>query len=115
MSPSVVTRFGQVVTKVAKPIMVQLAQGATTLINEVVLGAILDAARRNSQKNFMVYALDGIEAILGNTFLDTYRVNVLGKGSKLRVIIRLANRYVSLEVEYQTSLAKVGIHLISLQ
>jgi hypothetical protein len=95
--------------------MVQLAQRATTLTSEVVLGAILECGKAKFTKNFMVYALDGIEAILGNTFLDIYRVNVLGRGSKLIVIIRLANRYVNLEVEYRTSLIKVGIHLISLQ
>jgi hypothetical protein len=34
---------------------------------------------------------------------------------KLRVIFRLADRFVSLEVEYHVSLTKVGIHLVSLQ
>jgi len=48
----------------------------------------------------MVCALDNIKAILGNIFLNTHRVNVLKKGSKLKVIIRLANRSVNLEVEY---------------
>jgi hypothetical protein len=37
------------------------------------------------------------------------------KGSKLRVIARLVDRSVSLEVEYQVNLAKVHIHLVSLQ
>jgi hypothetical protein len=63
----------------------------------------------------MVCALDGIGAILGNTFLNIYRVNVLKRGSKLKVITRLTNRYVSLKVEYQTNLAKVSIQVISLQ
>jgi hypothetical protein len=35
-------------------------------------------------------------------------------GSKLIIIVTLANRSVSLEVEYQDSLTKVGIHLVSL-
>jgi hypothetical protein len=34
---------------------------------------------------------------------------------KLRVIARLTNRFVNLKVEYQASLAKVSIHVISLQ
>lgn len=63
----------------------------------------------------MVCALDNIKAILGNIFLNTHRVNVLKKGSKLKVIIRLANRSVNLEVEYWTNLTKISIHLISLQ
>jgi hypothetical protein len=39
----------------------------------------------------------------------------LREGSKLRVIARLVDRFISLEVEYQVNLAKVSIHLVSLQ
>jgi hypothetical protein len=35
-------------------------------------------------------------------------------GLKLIIIVRLANKSVSLEVEYQDNLTKVGIHLVSL-
>jgi hypothetical protein len=63
----------------------------------------------------MVYNLDGIDAILGNTFLNASRVNVLKGGLKLKVNTKLANRFVNLKVKYQVSLAKIGIHLISLQ
>ncbi len=66
-------------------------------------------------KDFMVYNLDGIDAILGNTFLNASRVNVLKGGLKLKVNTKLANRFVNLKVKYQVSLAKIGIHLISLQ
>ncbi len=51
---------------VAKPIKVQLAQGAATWTNEVVLGAILECNKATFVDNFTVCALDGIEAILGN-------------------------------------------------
>jgi len=37
-------------------------------------------------ENFTVCNLDGMEAILLNTFLDSYCVNVLKVNSKLRVI-----------------------------
>ncbi len=99
----------------AKLIKVQLTQGATTPRNEVVLGAILECGKTRFAKTFMVCALDGIEAILRNIFLNAYRVHVLRRGSKLRVIVRLTYRSISLEVEYQASLIKVGLHLISLQ
>jgi len=66
-------------------------------------------------ENFTVCALDGMEAILVNTFLDVHCVDVLENGFKLNVITRLTNRSISLEIEYQASLAKVGIHLVSLQ
>jgi hypothetical protein len=78
---------------VAKPIKVQLTQGTTTPTNKVCT----------------------IEVISRNTFLDAYHVNVLRGGSKLRIIVRLTDRFVILEVEYQVSLTKVGIHLVSLQ
>ncbi len=51
-------------------------------------------------EKFTVCALDGIEAILGNTFLDVYHVDVLERGSKLRVIARLVDRSISLKVKY---------------
>ncbi len=63
----------------------------------------------------MVYALDGMEAILKNTFLDTYLVDVLKGGSKLRIIARLRDRSISLKVEHHATLAKVSIHLVSIQ
>ncbi len=65
-------------------------------------------------ENFTICALNGIEAILGNTFIDVYRVNVLRGGSKLRVIAKLIDKSVNLKVEYQVSLTKVSIHLVSL-
>ncbi len=79
----------------------------------MVLGVVSECSKVKFTKNFIVYTLDGIEAILGNTFLHIYHVDVLRKGFKLRVIVRLVE--VSLEVEYQVNLAKVHIHLVSLQ
>jgi hypothetical protein len=57
-----------VATKVAKPIKVQLAQKAATLTNEVVFGAVLECGKTKFANNFTVYALNGIETILGNLF-----------------------------------------------
>jgi hypothetical protein len=62
----------------------------------------------------MVYALDGTETILGNTFLNINRVDVLKGGLKFKIITRLTNKFVNLEVECQANLIKVGIHLVSL-
>jgi hypothetical protein len=56
-----------------------------------------------------------MEAILGNTFLDAYHVDVLRGGFKLKVFAKLTNRSINLEVEYHASLVKVNIHLVSLQ
>ncbi len=50
-------------------------------------------------ENFTVCALDGIDAILGNTFLDVYRINVLRGGLNLRIIVKLVDRFVISKVE----------------
>jgi hypothetical protein len=92
-----------------------LAQKATTLVNKVVLGVILKCSKAKFEENFIVYAWDDIDAFLRNTYLDTYHVDVLKGGSKLIIIPRLVDRSISLNVKYQASLIKVGIHLVSLQ
>jgi len=66
-------------------------------------------------ENFTICALDGIESIYGNTFPNVYCVDVFKGSSRLKVIARLVYRYTSLKVGYQASLAKLGIHLVSLQ
>jgi hypothetical protein len=99
----------------AKPIKVHLTQTIVTPVNEVVLGVILECDKVKFAENFMVCVLDGIEAIIENNFLDIYCVNVLRGDSKLKVVARLIDRSISLEVEYQASLTKVVIHLVSLQ
>jgi hypothetical protein len=81
----------------------------------VVLGVILECDKVKFAKTFMVCTLDGIEVILGNTFFNTYHVDVLKGSSKLRIIAGLTNRFLSLKVEYQATLVKVGIRVISLQ
>ncbi len=52
----------------AKPIKVHLTQAVATLASEVVLGVMLKCNKVNFAKNFMVCALDGMEAISRNTF-----------------------------------------------
>jgi hypothetical protein len=61
----------------AKPIKVHIAQGTMTLTCKVVLGGILECGKVKFTNNFVICTLDGIEAILRNTFLDVYHVHVL--------------------------------------
>jgi hypothetical protein len=70
------------------------------LTSEVVLGAVLECGKAKFMDKFIVCTLDGIEAILKNTFLNVYCVDVLKGGSKLKVIARLTNKFVSLKVGY---------------
>jgi hypothetical protein len=75
----------------------------------------LECGKTKFAKNFTVYTLDGIETILRNPFLDVYHVDILKGGLKLKVITRIVDRSINLKVKYHVSLAKVGIHLVSLQ
>jgi hypothetical protein len=72
---------------VAKPIKVHLTQGTVTLTCEMVLGAIFECNKAKFAKNFTICTFDGMEAILVNTFLDAYHVDVLRGSFKLKVIV----------------------------
>jgi hypothetical protein len=48
----------------------------------------------------MIYIFDSIEAIVGNTFLDLYHVDVLKGSLKWIIIVRLVYRSIGLEIEY---------------
>ncbi len=96
---SVIVWLEWVATKLSKPIKVQLAQGVATPTNKVGLGSILECGKAKFTENFMICALDGIGAILGNTFLKVYCIDVLKGGLKLRVITKLTYRSIIFKVE----------------
>jgi hypothetical protein len=50
----------------------------------MVLKVILECNKVKFLENFMVCMLNGIGAILGNTLLDTYHVDVLKRSFKLK-------------------------------
>jgi hypothetical protein len=67
----------------------------------MVLGTILECGKAKLRKTLnTVYILNGMEAILRNTFLDIYCVDVLKGSLKLRIIVRLVYRSIGLEIEY---------------
>lgn len=84
--------LGLKATKVVKPIQVQLAQGDATLVKEVALGVELFCSGVQFKEDFTIGTLDGFDAILGNIFLNAYRIDILRGGSKLRVITRLDDK-----------------------
>jgi hypothetical protein len=67
---SAVVGFEWVATKVAKPIKVQLTQKVAISTSEVVLGDVLECGKTKFTENFTICTLDGIKAILRNTFLN---------------------------------------------
>jgi hypothetical protein len=100
MNPNATPQFNLETTKVVKPIKAQLTQGNAKPSNEVVLGAVLEFTNTKFEEIFTICELNNMEANLGKTFLDTYHVHILKGNSKLKVIVRLANRLINLNVEY---------------
>jgi len=115
MNPKATLQLGLKATKVAKPIEVQLVQGDATPAEEVTFGIKLLCDGTEFKEDLMIITLNGFDAILGNTFLDVYCIDILRGGSKLKVITRLVDKSISLEVDYQSSLLVVGINLISMK
>jgi hypothetical protein len=85
--------------KGSKTIMVQLAQGDVKLIHEMVLSTKLECGGTKFEKNFIMCELDNIKPIVGSTFLDSYHVDILRRGFKFKIIVMLANKLISLNIE----------------
>jgi hypothetical protein len=47
-----------------------------------------------------MYELDDCKAILSNSFLNFYKVDILKSNYKMKVIMRLVDELVTLNVEY---------------
>jgi hypothetical protein len=58
--------------------------------------------------------LDNFDVILGNTFLDAYKVDILHSGRKLKVHAEVGFKLRNLNVTYNYVLAEVGINLVAL-
>lgn len=58
--------------------------------------------------------LNNFKAILSNTFFN-FKVDILRNNSKLTVLVRLIDKAISLNVEYQVILILIGGYLLYLQ
>ncbi len=76
------------------------------------MGVELFCGGANFNEDFTIVALNGFDTILSNNFLNAYHIDILRDGFKLKVITRLANKLVGLEVDYQSSLLAVRINLV---
>jgi hypothetical protein len=52
------------------------------------------------KNNFTMYELDDFKAILSNSFLNFYKIDILKSNYKMKVIMRLVDELVNLNVEY---------------
>jgi len=64
-------------------------------------------------ENFTLCDLDNSNVIIGNTFLDAYKINILHNRGKLKVHANNGYKLMNLDVDYNFALAKMG-HLVVL-
>jgi hypothetical protein len=95
----------------ANPITVQLAKGIAKSLLNVVLNVGLFYEGVQFFENFI---LNNFDVILGNTFLDAYKINIFYNRSKLKVYAKISSKLVDLDVEYNFTLAKMGVKLVAL-
>jgi hypothetical protein len=74
-----------------------------------MLGAKLRCVEFKFENNLTM--LKNFKAILSNTFLN-YKVDILRNNSKLRIVVRLIDKLINLNVEYQVSLILIDIYLV---
>jgi len=114
MTPQATKQFGIKTKLVADPIMVQLAQGIARSLLNVVLRVKLFCGGVQFFENFTLCDLNNFDVILGNTFLDAYEVDILCSKSKLKVHVKCGSKLVKLNSDYNFTLAKMGVNLVTL-
>jgi hypothetical protein len=65
-------------------------------------------------ENFTLCDLNNFDVILGNTFLDVYKVAIFRSGGKLKVCAKCGFKLMNLDVDYNLTLVKMGMNLIVL-
>jgi hypothetical protein len=77
------------------PIIVQLAQGIVRPSLNVVLGVKPFCEGVPFFKNFTLCDLDNFDVIIGNTFSDAYKVDILHSGGKLKIYAKCGSKLVN--------------------
>jgi hypothetical protein len=58
--------------------------------------------------------LNNFDVILGNTFLDAYKVYILRNENKLKIHTKVGFKLMHLDAEYNCMLVKIGVNLVAL-
>jgi hypothetical protein len=75
---------------------------------------VLFCGRIQSFEDFTLCDLDNFDVILGNIFLDVYKVDIFRTRSKLRIHAKVGYKLVNLYLEYNFALVEVGVNLVAL-
>jgi hypothetical protein len=79
-----------------------------------MLGAKLRCVEFKFENNLTMLKLNNFKVILSNTFFN-FKVDILRNNSKLRLLVRLIDKPINLNVGYQVTLILIGIYLVYLQ
>jgi hypothetical protein len=107
-------QFGVKTELVVNPIMVQLAQGIARPSLSIMLEVELFCKGIQFSKNFTLCELDNFDAILTNTFLDAYEIDILHNKGKLKICAKSGSKLMNLNAHYNFALVEMGVSLVVL-
>jgi hypothetical protein len=70
--------------------------------------------QRGSVDNFTLCDLDNYDVIIGNTFLDAYKINIFCNKGKLIICAKNGYKLMNINAIYNFALAKMGMDLVAL-
>jgi len=83
--------------KSSKPMKVQFAKGKPHKTNKVATNVEVKCREFTFVEDVIVCDMDGVDLIIGNTFLDTYAVDIRWRPS-LKVVANVDGNEVELEI-----------------
>ncbi len=70
--------------------------------------------RKFNFEDFTLCDLNTFDVILENTFLDSYKINIIHNRGKLKVRAKIGCKLMNLNIYYNFALAEVGVTLVVL-
>jgi hypothetical protein len=65
-------------------------------------------------ENFTLCDLDNFDVIIGHTFLDAYKIDILCNGGRLRICAKCGSKLMNLDVNHNYALVEMGMNLVVL-
>ena len=113
VSPEAAKKMGLHFSKASKPIEVRFAKGKPHQTCLVAMGVEVKCQNFTFVENFTVCEMDGIDLILGNTFFDTYGVDI--RRRPLRVVANPEGKEIELEFTKAPNMLGSRINLVNLE
>ncbi len=98
----------------SKPIKVQFAKSKPHNTSKVATNVKVKCGKFSFVEDFTVCEMDGIDLILGNTFLDTYAIDIRRRPS-LKVVANVDGSEVELAITKSPIMLGTQIHLVASQ